>query len=748
MSYCRDIGGYFGLEMREGREFYPDSVKLNSACNALCYLIQSYKIKKIWVPYYTCPDVRDAAEQAGCRVHFYHIDENFMPAADFGNDYFIYTNYFGICMKNVRALARRFRHMIVDNAQAFYAPPEGFASFNSVRKFFGVPDGSYLFCRKTSSDILLQDSSACRCSHLLKRPDTGAASGYADFQANEKKLADTPVLQMSELTRKILSGIDYEFVRKRRLQNFKYLHRALAETNRLQIKLGPDDVPMVYPYLCENGQKLRQKLIENHVYCATYWKELPADFPESRLRDNLIPLPLDQRYSKEEMKKILLLILDGKVPQTRLAKLWNLLYRRPCRALWKGLCAGFVGLKRFFITRHQTVRTKLLLLDNYEPATTFLGFRVSELNWILKDTDESMLLMFSDLFFLHKRKKILKFLNWDLELSWASFCKRRNSYAAHYHISKDKLRYYNGETYHADGAYFLFLCNAYIARDFLEKYKIPFAFTLLPGGNFRLNNHFSDHMLKSVLSSPMFRGCFCPQKIIYDYLIQKNYCSADKLYYSYGGGFAQTDVRSIVPKVKYPEQKKTFDISFVAFRYMPKGLDKGFDLILDTARVLIKKYPFIHFHIVGTNTLRDFEDNYKDIRKNLHFYGFQHPSFFPKYYSRMDISLSPNRPNMLMKGSFDGFPLQSESCLYGVALFCTDELHMNDVFVDGRDIVIIKPSVQSIVSKIEYYLDKMDQLYAIGRNGQRHLKKYFNLSYQKKDRAFFIKKYLGIDVQV
>lgn len=112
------------------------------------------------------------------------------------------------------------------------------------------------------------------------------------------------------------------------------------------------------------------------------------------------------------------------------------------------------------------------------------------------------------------------------------------------------------------------------------------------------------------------------------------------------------------------------------------------------------------------------------------------------------MSLSPNRPNMLMKGGFNGFPLQSESCLYGVALFCTDELHMNDVFVDGRDIVIIKPSVQSIVSKVEYYLDKMDLLYEIGLNGQRHLKKYFNLSYQKKDRAFFIRKYLGIDVAV
>ena len=37
-------------------------------------------------------------------------------------------------------------NVIIDNAQAFYSKHQDRAySFNSARKFFGVPDGAYLF---------------------------------------------------------------------------------------------------------------------------------------------------------------------------------------------------------------------------------------------------------------------------------------------------------------------------------------------------------------------------------------------------------------------------------------------------------------------------------------------------------------------------------------------------------------------------------------------------------------------------
>ena len=77
-----------------------------------------------------------------------------MPTIIFDdNSYVLYTNYFGICAKNIKELAKKYKNLIVDNAQAFYMPKYGIASFNSLRKFFGVPDGSFLMCDKTINEI-------------------------------------------------------------------------------------------------------------------------------------------------------------------------------------------------------------------------------------------------------------------------------------------------------------------------------------------------------------------------------------------------------------------------------------------------------------------------------------------------------------------------------------------------------------------------------------------------------------------
>ena len=64
---------------------------------------------------------------------------------------------------------------------------------------------------------------------------------------------------------------------------------------------------MVYPFL-NNKRGLKEKLIENKIYVATYWKEVKervnTDSFENNLVDYLIPLPIDQRYNLEDMKYI------------------------------------------------------------------------------------------------------------------------------------------------------------------------------------------------------------------------------------------------------------------------------------------------------------------------------------------------------------------------------------------------------------------------------------------------------------
>lgn len=69
-------------------------------------------------------------------------------------------------------------------------------------------------------DCFEQDISFDRMSHLLKRVDIGAELAYDDFKNNDNALVSQPIKLMSKLTDKILSGIDYEYIKQIRLKNF------------------------------------------------------------------------------------------------------------------------------------------------------------------------------------------------------------------------------------------------------------------------------------------------------------------------------------------------------------------------------------------------------------------------------------------------------------------------------------------------------------------------------------------------
>lgn len=309
----KEIGGYFSLECGHTPLYHQNGIMLNSARNALRYIIKAYNIKEIAVPYYTCPVVWQAIQIEGCRIIPYDIDDKFLPQQEFSNEIFIlYNNYFGICHKNIDYLAQKYKNLIIDNAQAFYAAKQGIASFYSPRKFFGLPDGGIAICDKVYEENFETAVSYNLCSHLLKRLDLGAQSGYKDFQQNEDSFIEQPIQYMSLLTRSLMGNIDYERAKIKRLENFCCLHQALKKKNGLSINLSDDDVPMIYPFKTDD-LSLRQKLIQNKIFVAKYWPKeennaCMASIRAQTLADTIIPLPIDQRYDVEDMKHILSVI--------------------------------------------------------------------------------------------------------------------------------------------------------------------------------------------------------------------------------------------------------------------------------------------------------------------------------------------------------------------------------------------------------------------------------------------------------
>ena len=270
------IGGYFELELAKRKEYHHSAIKLNTGRNAFEYILKSKKYKKVYLPYFTCDVILEPINKNDIEFEFYQIDENLNPIFDFSNlnsdEVLIYNNYFGICDSKVKKLSLRCDNLIIDNSQAFYSQPlPNVDTFYSPRKFFGISDGAYLYTDKKLNIKLEKDYSYTRMEHLVGRIDKDAEYFFNTFKKNNASLIGQPIKEMSILTQKILKSIDYKSIARKRIKNFEFFHSFLKDLNLLNIELGNNDIPMVYPFYIKNGSAVKRELIKNKIFIATYW---------------------------------------------------------------------------------------------------------------------------------------------------------------------------------------------------------------------------------------------------------------------------------------------------------------------------------------------------------------------------------------------------------------------------------------------------------------------------------------------
>ena len=315
----KEIGGYFSLDLNQFNNMpHQEGVLLNSCRNALEYILRSIAdVQCVYIPYFTCDTVLEPLEKLSINYQFYTIDEKLELAEEIqlaSGEYLIYTNYFGIKDKYVKCLDKIYgNRLIVDNAQSLYAPATAKCAY-SPRKYAGIPDGGIAFTDVHENSFSVEkDVSYDRCLHLLQRIDEGASAGYQEFRTNSKKLKYQPIREMSNLTKALISNIDFEKYRRIRRTNFEILHSQLHSKNLLAIgDLNDFECPLVYPYWVKNGKELKQHLIQHKVFVATYWPNVLEWCDEHtisrNIAENVLPLPIDQRYDADDMQYILNLL--------------------------------------------------------------------------------------------------------------------------------------------------------------------------------------------------------------------------------------------------------------------------------------------------------------------------------------------------------------------------------------------------------------------------------------------------------
>lgn len=313
-----EIGSFLELDLRITGEHYTgseDVTRLNSARSGIYHALRLYGCSVIYLPFYLCPTVDRFLTGKGVVIKKYYINNQFEPQIDQiePGAAILIVNYFGILSNSfLSKIIEKFDKVIIDNCPSFFSEPiEGCYSVYSARKFFGVPDGCYVIGKNAGkfTDGYQQDYSSETSEFLLKRHEIGCNASYAERMKNEERIDASDILKMSSLTRILLSGIDYESIKFKRQENFRFACEMYSKINQIdpEIHIGENSSPMVYPLVIEDAN-LVDRLREKQIYTGRWWKQVLNEVPENSfeawMSKFMVPVAIDQRYGKTELNYV------------------------------------------------------------------------------------------------------------------------------------------------------------------------------------------------------------------------------------------------------------------------------------------------------------------------------------------------------------------------------------------------------------------------------------------------------------
>ena len=300
----KEIGGYIELDTYNLPMLHDDGIKLNCGRNALAYLIEKNSIKKILMPRFMCDSCDKVLKDRNVKVRFFSVGIDFKPIEikRESGEWLYVVNYYGqLSNEYLKTLGS---NLIVDNAQAYFQNPiPGIDTLYTCRKFFGVPDGAILYTNSVFCDVLETDESFERMKYLLGRFERTAEEFYSEYLINNENFDNVPLKHMSKLTENLLHGIEYDRIKQIRTDNFTYLHKNFKDYNKLSLTIPSG--AFMYPFYISNGHIIRRELQKRKIYIPILWPSILEDCNKGSLEydmaQNILPLPVDQRYHIDDM---------------------------------------------------------------------------------------------------------------------------------------------------------------------------------------------------------------------------------------------------------------------------------------------------------------------------------------------------------------------------------------------------------------------------------------------------------------
>lgn len=322
-----------------------DHVWLSTGRSATTYVIKNIEErnpqinKLVCLPSFTCHTVYEPFIQAGYQVITLPIDrrmctsiDDIMSVVSASNiGILLVHRYFGFdTLPGIDAIIPTLRDMgiiiIEDCTQSMYSEFSRIDAdyyIGSIRKWCGVPDGGFAVCRDgkfynkpTTYDYKLeakkQEAGELKYRYLFKYQGNKQdfLSSYRD--AEDILSHQDSMYTISNLSKVVQNNLNIESMKKQRRENYRILLSGLKGIKGIELafdSINEQETPLYFPIICEDRSSIQSELVANAIYAPIVWPKdnacptvcNTADY----FYDHLLCIPIDQRYGKDDMKRII-----------------------------------------------------------------------------------------------------------------------------------------------------------------------------------------------------------------------------------------------------------------------------------------------------------------------------------------------------------------------------------------------------------------------------------------------------------
>jgi len=312
-----------------------DTKYLMSGMTAIKYIIDNLddETKIVYMPDYCCESMIKPFLDSGYKIKYYHIDlinniYHIDPNTEFS--VFFAMNYFGYSITNMENYIKIIKNkgkIVIEDITHSLLQEKSFSKSSdyliaSLRKWFPIYTGAIAvnlhknFKIKTDNyivdhELVNQKKAAMHLKKMYIEKEIDEKEKYLNlfFKSNEKILNYEYKL-MDQESQNILKTLDIKAIKDNRRKNVQKIEQILKNNSQIQLifELKEKDCPLFVPIISKNRDKLKEKLIENKIYCPVHWPN--SNQINNEIYNLELSLICDQRYNTKDIEKYIKKLIE------------------------------------------------------------------------------------------------------------------------------------------------------------------------------------------------------------------------------------------------------------------------------------------------------------------------------------------------------------------------------------------------------------------------------------------------------